>query len=56
MKDGVVCRCGVTAKKTIILIAGTENSQADLKEVYDAGRHFQKWVEAPAGYKAPWQP
>ena len=55
-QKNVVYRVQVTASKLVILFGNAENSQEDLRAVYDAGRQYRKWVVAPEGYKAPWQP
>lgn len=45
----------ITAGKALQIDHSAKVSQALLKEIYDAGPQYQKWVEAPKGYKAPWQ-
>lgn len=46
----------ITKSKSVTLFFNGQNSQDDLKAVYDAGSQYGKWIKAPKGYKAPWQP
>lgn len=46
----------VTTKRNVILRLNGTPEQSLLKEVYDWSPKAQKWIQAPKGYKAPWQP
>lgn len=46
----------ITATKAVIIDFRVENEQSVLKAVYDKSPKFQKYIQAPRGYKAPWQP
>lgn len=45
----------ITEGESVVLAHNAKVPQALLKRVYDAGPQYQKWIEAPKGYKAPWQ-
>jgi len=41
--------------RAVTIMHNADVPQSRLKEVYDAGQHYQKLIQAPKGYKAPWQ-
>ena len=45
----------ITASRSVTIVHNSKVPQSVLKEVYDAGPQYQKMIEPPKGYKAPWQ-
>jgi hypothetical protein len=45
----------ITKNEVVVIEHSADVSQETLQKVYDAGPQYKKIIEAPAGYKAPWQ-
>lgn len=45
----------ISKGETVTIVHNAKVPQSTLKKVYDAGQQYQKMIQAPAGYKAPWQ-
>lgn len=45
----------ITKGESVTIVHNARVPQSLLKKVYDAGPQYQKLIEAPTGYKAPWQ-
>lgn len=41
--------------RSVTIVHNAKVPQSLLKEVYDAGQQYSKMIQAPKGYKAPWQ-
>ncbi len=45
----------ITKTQAVTIDHSAKVPQSTLKQVYDAGSQYQKLIQAPTGYKAPWQ-